>query len=146
MRIQHLLVTGLVVVAAGCGAKIAPVSGRITLDTKPLVNATVIFTPDSEEKNPGPGSQGKTNADGEFTLQLNTGTQMGAIVGKHKVSITSYEGDDGSIPSSGPDMVFRKALVPPIYNTETNLTFEVPGSGSTSANFDLKSNPVAAGK
>lgn len=138
MRIIACLV--VLVLLAGCGPKAVPVSGKVTLDNKPLVNASVIFMPESNEKNPGPGSTGKTDANGEFSLRLNTGEANGAIVGKHKVSITGYEGDDGTVPSSGPDMIFRKRIVPPEYNAETKLTFEVPPGGSTSANFDLKSS------
>jgi hypothetical protein len=125
----------------GCGENVAPVSGKVTLDNKPLPNATVIFFPDAGVKIPGPGSKGKTDANGEYSLQLMTKDVRGAIIGKHKVQITAYEGDDGTVPSSGPDMkVFRKILVPDRYNGNSELTFDVPPGGSTSANFDLKSD------
>jgi hypothetical protein len=123
----------------GCGGRnIAPVSGKVTLDDKPLANATVIFQPDADVKIPGPGSVGKTDAQGQFSLQLMTGNTVGAVIGKHKVSITAYDGG-GDVPSSGSDMMFQKALVPSKYNAESTLTFEVPSSGSTGANFELKS-------
>ncbi len=138
---RKLTCIGLLIFTTGCGLRTAPVSGRVTLDNKPLVNAMVIFFPDSDDKNPGPGSQGKTNENGEYSLKLNAGNANGAMIGKHKVSITGYEGDDGSIASSGPDMAFRKLIVPAEYNSESKLTFEVPSGGSTSANFDLKSAP-----
>jgi hypothetical protein len=139
MRLR-LFVWILLVPAAGCGPKLAPVSGKVTLDDKPLVNATVIFMPDSDQLNPGPGSKAKTDSKGQFSLELMTGDTKGAILGKHKVSITAYEGDD-KIPSSGSDMVFRKLLVPDKYNAKTELAFDVPPGGSTIANFDLKSDP-----
>jgi hypothetical protein len=111
------------------------------LDNKPLVRATVIFFPESPERNPGPGSVGKTDDQGQFTLRMMSGNDSGAIVGKHKVTITAYEGDDKVVPnSSGKDNFFRKPMVPRRYNVETILTFEVPPDGTTSANFDLKSN------
>jgi hypothetical protein len=132
----------LLLLVAGCGQNVAPVSGRITLDEKPLANATVIFQPNSDDPNPGPGSQGKTDKNGEFTLKLmKEGSAMGAIVGKHKVTITAYEGHDGSVPSSGSDMKFAKRIVPDEYNAKSTLTFDVPAGGSASANFDLKSEP-----
>jgi len=135
----RLVVVGMVLVAAGCGrSNVAPVSGRVTLDDKPLARATIVFQPVSEEKNPGPGSVGKTDDQGQFTLTLMTSNVRGAVLGKHKVSITAYEGGD-EIPSSGSRPVFRKALVPLKYNAETELTFEVPPGGSTSADFTLKS-------
>jgi hypothetical protein len=142
MRYCKLLTVALLLSVAGCGKSTAPVSGRVTLDNKPLVNATVIFTPDSTEKNPGPGSRGKTDANGQFSLDLLTGEGKGAIPGKHVVSITSYEGDD-VIPSSGSDMAFRKAIVPRRYNVKTELRFDVPVAGSTKADFNLQSDPVA---
>lgn len=140
MRYFHFFAVVGLVAATGCGSNVAPVSGRITLDEKPLVNATVIFEPDSDLKNPGPGSQGKTDANGEYALQLFTGEAKGAIIGKHVVRITSYEGDDGTVPSSNPnETVFRKSLVDERYNSKSELKFEVQPGGSTSANFDLKS-------
>jgi hypothetical protein len=140
MRLISLAPFGLLLVLTGCGPSTAPVSGRVTLDNKPLVNATVIFEPDSAQKNPGPGSQGKTNANGEYSLQLFTGEGKGAVLGKHIVRITSYEGDDGTIPSSNPnETVFRKPLLDEKYNAKSELKFEVQSGGSTTANFDLKS-------
>ena len=121
----------------GCGGpQFAPVSGRVTLDTKPLVNASIVFQPLTQDKNPGPGSIAKTDADGRFSLQMLTGDTRGALVGLHKVSITAYEGD-GSVQSSGSDIKFRKALLPDEYNAKSTLTFNVPPAGSAEANFDL---------
>jgi hypothetical protein len=139
----HFLLAGLLAVAAGCGdAKIVPVSGRVTLGDQPVPNATVIFQPLSDELNPGPGSQGKTDREGRFTLRLMTGERKGALVGPHKVSITAYEGGDDAAPSSGPDMVFRKPLIPAEYNTNTKLTFTVPAGGTAEAHFDLPAPPT----
>jgi hypothetical protein len=138
MRSRFLMV-GLLVFAAGCGSsKFVPVSGRVTLGGQPLVNATVIFQPQSKELNPGPGSRGKTDGDGRFQLRLQTGQGDGALIGPHNVSITAYEGDD-SIPSSGSDMKFRKRIYP--LDSNTKLTFEVPPGGTTAADFDLPAPP-----
>ena len=142
MRTHLPLVVALLVFVAGCGPNVAPVSGRITLDEKPLANATIIFTPISDDPNPGIGSQGKTDKDGQFTLKMmSKENTIGALVGKHKVSITAYEGDDGSVLSSGSDMKFRKRIVPTEYNAKSTLTFDVPPGGSMSASFDLKVTP-----
>lgn len=138
----HLVAIGALLCAAGCGrTTVAPVSGRITLDGKPLANATVIFQPDSEELNPGPGSQAKTDSSGQYALQFMTREGKGAVVGRHKVSITAYEGDD-VVPSSGFEpSPFRKPLVPSEYNAETRLTFQVPPEGTAKADFELTSRP-----
>src|SRR5437868_8923013 len=104
---ERLLLGGVLFAVLGCGrGNLAPVSGRVTLDDKPLARATVIFQPVSQERNPGPGSAGKTDDQGQFTLQMMTGTVQGAILGKHKVSITAYEGGD-EVPSSGSSAAFR---------------------------------------
>ena len=66
----------------------------------------------------------------------------GAMIGKHKVSITAYEGDDGTVPSSGSDMTSRKQLAPARYNAKTTLTCEVLSGGRADANFDLQSAPA----
>jgi hypothetical protein len=131
----------LMLLVVGCGQRTAPVSGRITLDDKPLANAFVIFQP-LAEPNPGPGSKGKTDANGKYSLRLMVGETSGAIPGKHKVEITAFEGDDVK-QSSGPDMVARKRIVPDEYNTKSQLTFDVPAGGSSSADFKLESNPKA---
>ena len=136
---RQFLLLGAVFVLVGCGPSTAPVSGRVTLDNKPLVNATVIFEPDTDAKTPGPGAQGKTDANGEYTLQLFAGGTKGALLGKHIVRITAYEGDDGTVPSSDPNSPFRKPLLDDRYNATSELRFDVPPGGSTSANFDLKS-------
>jgi hypothetical protein len=132
-----LFVAPLMLLVLGCGgSNIAPVSGRVTLDNKPLANATVLFEPLSNDKFPGPSSAGKTDERGEYTLQLATSSVRGARVGRHKVVITAY--DSNAIPSSGGGGIVPKGLVPRCYNVESELTFEVPAEGSTSADFDLK--------
>src|SRR5258708_29057010 len=88
MRLR-LLPLGLLFCSVGCGENLAPVSGKVTLDDKPLPNAMVIFHPDSNGPNPGPGSHGKTDDKGEFMLSLMTRGVKGAVPGKHKVSITA---------------------------------------------------------
>jgi hypothetical protein len=138
---QRALYLGMCVFAAGCGGtNFAPVSGRVTLDDRPLPHATIVFHPLSDDPNPGPRSVAKTDKDGRYTLELETRKGMGAVVGWHKVTITAYEGDTGQAPSSGSDMVFSKALVPDEYNASSKLKYEVKDGGATNADFDLKSN------
>jgi len=129
----------LIVFTVGCGGeRVASVSGRVTLDGKSLANATVMFLPiATDNANPGPGSQGKTNDKGEFTLKLMTKDVAGAVPGKHKVSIVSIN-TDTSPDSSKP--VQQKEIVPEHYNSASVLTFEVPASGTTTANFELKTS------
>ena len=69
-------------------------------------------------------------------IAIMTGGGKGALIGKHKVSITGYEGDD-AVPSSGSDMAFHKRIVPDEFNVTSKLTFDVPPGGTIEANFDL---------
>jgi hypothetical protein len=139
----HWLVGLLVVPALGCGppAKFAPVSGVVTMNGKPLVGATVSFLPEPiKGSTEAPvTSSGKTNDKGEYTLQTGSG-QDGALVGKHKVTIslpaTEVVEGDRRLPRGGPRLADK---IPPRYNTNSELTCEVPEGGKTDANYDLKS-------
>lgn len=131
----------LALLLAGCGGdsyQIAPVSGRITLDSKPLANAAVIFVPaaGAEVKNRSPSSIGTTDADGRYSLVLDNESEMtGAVLGKHKVKITIGAQAD----SNDTKRTFHRQL-PAKYNRKTELECEVPAGGRTDANFDLKSS------
>jgi hypothetical protein len=87
------LMLGLVALA-GCGGGpvLAPVTGKVTLNGKPLERIALEFHPDGE----GPRSTGLTGPDGTFTLTTDTG-KPGAVVGPHKVVLR-----DQSIFPDGP--------------------------------------------
>jgi glycine/D-amino acid oxidase-like deaminating enzyme len=134
---------GAVLLAAGCGgASVAPVSGRVTLDGKPLANAAVHFQPKATENNlnPGPGSDAMTDDNGNFTLKVVTTGQEGAIVGKHRVEISKYARTREIDPTSDQREAPARNLVPAKYNDKTELEFVVPPGGTKEANFNLKSN------
>lgn len=122
--------------AAGCGdSRTAPVSGRVTLNGKPLPNASVTFAPVGGKGNvePGPSSAGKTDADGRYTLELIGQDGRGAVIGKHKVMIALV--DEKRDDDDSPD---RLKQLPLKYNGQTTLEFEVPAGGTDKADFDLK--------
>jgi hypothetical protein len=120
---------------AGCGGGgVAAVSGRVTLDGRPLANAAVLFQPVSAagNNNPGPGSTGVTDADGRYTLTITGKEQRGAVVGKHKVRITMMAQTDS--PDDKPRPVKQ---LPPRYNRDTILEYDVPDGGTGAADFAL---------
>jgi hypothetical protein len=129
----------------GCGGvRLAPVSGRVTLNGQPLANAKVIFQPVAKEGvNAGPASQGETNAQGEYTLKTIIGDKDGAVVGQHLVSVSALQGPapDPTKDNNPP----RKELVPERYNAKTELKFEVPATGTTKADFPLTGQPARPG-
>jgi hypothetical protein len=131
------------ILLAGCGSgpKYAPVSGRVTLNGKPLANATVSFQPIAHEGSieAAPGSSGKTNANGEYTLSVSP-SQSGAWVGKHRVMVSSLAeqvGESDARPPRGGWPIVDK--VPTRYNKDSKETFEVPSGGTDKADFTLTS-------
>jgi hypothetical protein len=123
---------------AGCGSdpyRVAPVSGTVTLNGKPLANTSVTFAPlaVAGAMEPGPSSAGTTDADGRYTLTLIGKDGRGAVVGKHKVRISIREESDVSN-----DNPVKVQQLPMKYNAQTTLEFDVPADGSDKADFDLK--------
>ena len=93
-----LAVVAVVLVLAGCGGgskrpKLYPATGTVTLDGKPLADATVSFVPAV-----GPPSDGKTDASGKFTIM--TSGQPGAPFGPNKVTVSKFTGT-ATMPSPG---------------------------------------------
>src|SRR4051794_9588941 len=89
----------LLLLAVGCskGPALAPVSGRVMMDGKPLPNATVTFRPLAKDGSSVLESVGTTDSDGRYTLKaLVSGaaeSPAGAMAGKHKVMITQFDRD-----------------------------------------------------
>jgi hypothetical protein len=137
MRLRIVIVC-LAATATSCSSQyqVAPVSGRVTLDDKPLANVHVNFQPmASGKQNPGPGSHGKTDADGKYTLKVTFTRQEGAVVGKHQVRISGLGGESSHQSDAG--IVPPKDPVPPWYNRDTILTFDVAPGGTHQADFHL---------
>ena len=135
---------GLVLVAVGCGdAKhMAPVSGIVKLNGKPLAGATISFEPVENDNGPNrnpTSSGGKTDENGSYELETGTG-EKGALVGKHRVKISLYkqqqDPESDARHRSGPMQVDK---LPARYNLKSELSYDVPPGGTTEANFDLKS-------
>lgn len=128
----------LLLMMMGCGEsyRLAPVSGKVTLNDKPLANADVHFQPigSKDNTNPGPGSHGKTDANGRYTLRVDA-HQAGAVVGKHRVMIYAYEGASRQADAGGGRKM--RDRVPLRYNENSKETCDVPREGKTDADFAL---------
>lgn len=86
-----IVIVGISLVLAGCGEKgpdLIPVSGTVTLDSKPVEGATVVFNPQGSSL----AAEGKTDAQGKFTLK--TQGKPGAVVGEHLVTVARLTGGE----------------------------------------------------
>jgi hypothetical protein len=124
----------LLFAVAGCGSKAVPVSGKVTLDGQPLANAVIAFVGDRDTHGLGAGAEGKTDANGNYTLRILEKNLDGALPGKYKVVISVVETENSE---SNAKPAERKEKVPEMYNSRTELKFEVPSGGTSTANFDL---------
>lgn len=123
---------------AGCAQKssvsLAPVSGMVTLDGKPLPNVMVSFHPDTGER----AGYGMTDATGRYEIRY-TGTKMGAPVGHHLVRIESgILQNIGDTEPEKPTPTEEPVYLPPQYNEESQLTADVR-RGPNTFDFSLKS-------
>jgi hypothetical protein len=124
---------------AGCGGgasdlpPLAKVSGIVNFKDAPLVDATVTFYPEK-----GPISMGKTDAKGAY--QLRTNGQLGAVVGNHKVTVSSADAGGDPPPMDGKEMAYAmKSTLPKKYASPetTDLQVVVPDSGNANLVLDL---------
>ena len=104
------------------------VSGKVTLQGKPLPHATVKFQPES-----GRPSYGKTNEAGEYTLNF-MGKEWGALVGNHEVWVTT---EDRIENQETGESRWQPEILPPKYNTKTTLSAVVE-PGDNVHDFDLE--------
>jgi hypothetical protein len=142
-RARRLLVLGLVLVG-GCGPKypnLPPqyaVSGKITLDGKPLAGAGIMFLPRGETR--GTGAFAMTDAEGKYSLKTDHGGP-GAPEGEYAVTISKVINRDGTPYVPNPDVAEagERETLPGIYSDSMKsvLTAKVPKGGDT-INFDLK--------
>ena len=112
-------------VLAGCGGdrpELGTVTGRITLNGKPLAGAEIIFQHQTKRF-----SRGETDTEGRYEL-LYVRDVPGAALGMHRVVVTAK------------DPATRRQLVPPRYNHQTTLEREVR-AGHNAFDFDLTSTP-----
>jgi hypothetical protein len=109
----------------GCGKggpQVVPVTGRATLDGRPLELADVTFQPEGAQR----PSIGRTDADGRYTLGYKRG-QPGAIVGQHTVRIYVSQ-----------ELVANPPRIPARYDTQSELRADVKPGEENVFNFDLE--------
>ena len=137
--VRFLVLMLLFLAPAGCskGFKLAPVSGRVTMDNKPLAGAEVSFYLMNGDKDT-PYASGTTDDQGNYKLEVLVGGSPvdGGVVGENRVMISRNK-------LNGPKKVLPKDIVrgldevPARYNQDSTLTFAVPPGGSNEASFQL---------
>jgi hypothetical protein len=121
----------------GCGGSLVavPVEGTITIDGKPLAEATISLTPTTAD---GPGPYlAASDQDGRFAFGPPGKDGRGAEPGRYFLSVTTVvprETDEFDRPIGPP----QKEIVPIEYSSGTK-EFTVPEGGTTEANFELTS-------
>jgi len=121
------------ILTVGCSAptdqpEVVEVTGKVTVDSEPLVGKMVVFSPED-----GRASIGYTDDEGHYELMYLQDT-YGAKPGKHAVSISTPMEDEDD-----PEAERVIETIPPEYNTKTKLTAEVTADGDNSFDFELKS-------
>ena len=134
-----------VTLLAGCGEdlpELVNVTGTVTMDGKPLANATVIFEPENDR-----ASQGVTDEQGRYELLYKVGAP-GAVVGKHTVRISKYEGggEGEEEEEDAATMDEESSLVPAAYNEQSELTADVKPDKEDGYDFNLDSSGEAGGE
>ena len=118
------------------GAELPPlasVSGTITLDGKPLANATVFFDPVADMKNAEQrqtgSSIGRSDDQGVYNLAY-PGGHSGAVIGMHIVRVNKTD-------KNGLEILAKK------YHRQSQMKHEVK-DGSNTIDLPLRSEPTAA--
>jgi hypothetical protein len=155
------LTVGLLV--AGCGpsspGSIAPVSGKLTLDGKPLPGVEIVFSPLEVEgaSNPGPWSAATTDAEGNYTMKTRY-KENGAVIGLNHVTMSYDDLEPGAMEELHGELADAKssedepekikaqiaelkkklkgrAIIP----ASAERDYEVPPGGNKNLNFELTS-------
>lgn len=153
-KIILFAVLAVVTFAIGCGdggPPLAPVKGKVTFYGKPYAKGIVTFSP----VDGGPSATSATDDNGDYELW--TSGKKGAVIGKHKVSVTTIieppkdsgpppgatSSDDPGYTAFGNPSDYKKVEsakkepIPAKFNKDTTLEKEV-SSGSNSIDLELK--------
>lgn len=137
---SRLYLPVLLIIALGCGSKVklVPVSGTVTLDDKPLSNVKIITQPigKGDDLVPGPGSFAVTDAEGRFTLELQSEPRPGAIPGEHVIRMNEMREQKASSDDTASPADYRTVL--PASCRDGSLKFTVPPTGTDQMNFHLR--------
>jgi hypothetical protein len=134
------LLLSVLLLPLGCGTKgksydVAPVSGHVTMDGKPMADLEVRFSPSAGLDYPY--SVGVTDEQGNYTLKLAGpgGGREGAVVGEHHVTIDIDDQLKGKLFQGKRPY----EVVPAKYNKKSQMKATVPPEGKKDADYNLTS-------
>lgn len=110
-----------------------PVTGTVTLDAQPLTRGTITFAPIAKGR-----SAGATIEDGEFSIARQDGPEPGT----YQVSISARVPTGRKLENPSNPGEFAEELqqiLPPRYNSRSELTAEVRADGENHFEFRLDS-------
>ena len=126
---MFLAIAMLATISAGCQpSNMATISGKVTLDGKPIENGTISFVPTDGNSS----SAGTRITNGEYTLTLPLGTK--------RVEITASEvvGQRAAYGADSPKVDVMRSMIPKRYNQESELSIDVK-AGKSNHDFNLES-------
>jgi hypothetical protein len=104
----------------GCEQKVAgtEVSGKVTLDSRPLAGVTVAFFPQTKRVDPSLVGRGTTDSSGRYTLSGPDGLE-GAVIGRNRVVILPPKtprssGDPVAVPPGRIPMKYSSPQLTPL--------------------------------
>ena len=126
----------MLLIPPGCGRsgpEMAPVSGRVAYQGKPVPKGTIAFVPVAPN---GRTATGALGPDGSYTLQTEE-PEDGAQLGEYRVTISAH--DEVVLDYTPAQPIKPKLLAPPQYeNPETSGLKKTVVHGSNVFDFDLK--------
>jgi hypothetical protein len=141
MKLFAWMTAGVIVLTmmSGCGGKPSPepVSGTITYNGEPVVNANVIFTPKTAE---GEVARGQTDDQGKVTQVSTASPGDGVRPGEYAVSLTplapaSSSGDEIDYAAAPQKPPFPEKYMDP---SVTDLRVTVAPGSDNQFNLELK--------
>lgn len=121
---------------AGCGPRVAPVTGTLKINGNPAADIEVYFVPDGEMGTKGARAAAVTDAAGHFEMDLGP-TGKGALVGHHRVVLI----DRLALPPVPDDRVDKEGSLPRIPRPS-----RVPEKYNSALNTPLRAEVEAATK
>ncbi len=128
-----LVLSGLFMLA-GCSASGPSLSGKVTLDDKPIEMGSIALVPIKDTKGPSAGGQ---IAAGQYKIES---SKSGLVAGTYQVQITASVPTGKKIEAGSPlppgTMVDELVDLPKHYNTESTLECVI-APGANEKNFEL---------